>query len=76
MITPSEVAERMIATSSGVSTRPAGLQEQEATTTAMANESAKPSSGQAQHRAAQLRELDLQAGQEQQEARGRAARLT
>ena len=65
--TPSEVAQRMIATSSGVSTRPAALQQRARPTSAIPNESAKPSRRQPQHRPAQPREVDLQPGQEEQE---------
>ena len=65
-ITPSEVAQRMIATSSGVCTRPAALSPKP-TTTAIANESAKPSAVSAQHPPAQLLELDLEPGEEQHE---------
>ena len=64
--TPSEVAHRMIATSSGVSTRPAALSPS-ATTTAIPNERAKPSAASRSDPAAQLVELDLEARQEQHE---------
>ena len=65
--TPSEVAHRMIATSSGVSTRPPALEPEADTTSAIANESAKPERGQPQHRPAQLLELDLEPGEEEHE---------
>ncbi len=56
----------MIATSRGVSTSPPASSPSD-TARAIANDSAKPSSGDPQHLPAQLLELDLQARQEEHE---------
>ena len=63
--TPSEVADRAIATNTGSPTRPAASSPSP-TSSAIANESAKPSSAAPQQRPAQPLEVDLQAGEEEQ----------
>ena len=67
-ITPSDVAQRMIATSSGVWTSPAA-DSPKPTTTAIAKETTNAERRQAQDLSAQLLELDLEAREEQHEAK-------
>ena len=64
--TPSEVAHRMIATSSGVSTSPPRLQP-ERDGERDRERQREPEQREPQHRPAQPREVDLQAGEEEHE---------